>query len=715
MSRYPWRNTSEDIAAEANSQWETPAGAQEKADAAEQAAKDYSDGNLNAHIGTGGAAHAVVVAGGAAGFMTGADKTKLDGVAPGANNYIHPATHPPSIIAQDSGNRFVTDAEKADWNNKATGSLATPSTDGMMAAADKGKLDGVQTGAEANQNAFTGVNNVLATNKTDTLQITGGTGISVTTNPANKQVTVTATGTATPGAHASSHITGGTDVIPNAVTNGNSGLMSGADAQFVRIEGETKAGAQNKADASLVAANEYTDVQVGDLSVLQTTTKENLVAALNEVFTHVDDGKNLIETAVIVKGGTVAGTSPHSFEELADGIETIETSTAINGQIQQTVTYAGNLVAGDPIYTKTQFGSDVTITYPPSSASVRSATWSPNDTYLAVSMAFSPYFSLYKRSGSVFTKLSDPASMPGSSSIGNAWSPDGTYLAVVLASSPYFIVYKRDGDTLTKLPDAAVLPTSNTRSVAWSPDGSYLALGHTDSPYISIYKRSGDVFTKLSNPSVLPTGLAASLNFDPSGVHLVVGHSTTPFITIYKRSGDTFTKLSNPSVLPTGLVNASDFSSSGDLLSCAYQTAPYLNVYKVTGDTFEKIPDFSDLPTSGANGVGFMPGTDLMSVGTTNSPYLLTYQRIGDTFKKVNPLSSNPPVRVYCVEYSRNATFLAVGLETGSSSGMLLYSVSMAAYKSSNNIADLANADAAGYALSSGTTGEKKDAIIIWR
>ena len=32
-----------------------------------------------------------------------------------------------------------------------------------------------------------------------------------------------------PTAHASTHITGGTDVIPNAVANGNAGLMSGAD------------------------------------------------------------------------------------------------------------------------------------------------------------------------------------------------------------------------------------------------------------------------------------------------------------------------------------------------------------------------------------------------------------------------------------------------------------------------------------------------------
>lgn len=43
-----------------------------------------TDAAPSSHIGTGGAAHANVVAGGAAGFMTGADKTKLDGVAAGA-------------------------------------------------------------------------------------------------------------------------------------------------------------------------------------------------------------------------------------------------------------------------------------------------------------------------------------------------------------------------------------------------------------------------------------------------------------------------------------------------------------------------------------------------------------------------------------------------------------------------------------------------------
>ena len=54
----------------------------------------------------------------AAGSMSATDKTKLDGVAEGANAYTHPVTHPASVIEQDENNRLVTDAEKAAWTAK---------------------------------------------------------------------------------------------------------------------------------------------------------------------------------------------------------------------------------------------------------------------------------------------------------------------------------------------------------------------------------------------------------------------------------------------------------------------------------------------------------------------------------------------------------------------------------------------------------------------
>lgn len=70
---------------------------------------------------TGGATPAISIAaatGLVAGTMSATDKAKLDGVASGATAYSHPANHLPSIITQDASNRFVTDAEKATWNAK---------------------------------------------------------------------------------------------------------------------------------------------------------------------------------------------------------------------------------------------------------------------------------------------------------------------------------------------------------------------------------------------------------------------------------------------------------------------------------------------------------------------------------------------------------------------------------------------------------------------
>ena len=52
---------------------------------------------------------------------TTAEKTKLAGIQENANNYTHPATHPATMITEDTTHRFATDTEKASWNSKAPG------------------------------------------------------------------------------------------------------------------------------------------------------------------------------------------------------------------------------------------------------------------------------------------------------------------------------------------------------------------------------------------------------------------------------------------------------------------------------------------------------------------------------------------------------------------------------------------------------------------
>ena len=76
-----------------------------------------TDATPSSHIASVGSSHGIATTT-VNGFMAAADKLKLDGVANGATNYTHPATHPASMIIQDATSRFVTDADKAAWNAK---------------------------------------------------------------------------------------------------------------------------------------------------------------------------------------------------------------------------------------------------------------------------------------------------------------------------------------------------------------------------------------------------------------------------------------------------------------------------------------------------------------------------------------------------------------------------------------------------------------------
>ncbi len=79
-----------------------------------------TDAAPSSHVGAGGTAHANATSS-VDGFMSAADKGKLDGVQAGANNYTHPSTHPASIIVQDANNRFMTDAERSKLSGIAAG------------------------------------------------------------------------------------------------------------------------------------------------------------------------------------------------------------------------------------------------------------------------------------------------------------------------------------------------------------------------------------------------------------------------------------------------------------------------------------------------------------------------------------------------------------------------------------------------------------------
>ena len=90
------------------------------------------------------------------GLMSKEDKSKLDSIEKSANNYVHPKSHPATMITQDQAHKFATaeQLKKVDAipeNPKYTDTtygLADSVNDGLMAAADKVKLNSIEEGAK---------------------------------------------------------------------------------------------------------------------------------------------------------------------------------------------------------------------------------------------------------------------------------------------------------------------------------------------------------------------------------------------------------------------------------------------------------------------------------------------------------------------------------------------------------------------------------------
>lgn len=85
---------------------------------------------------------AAVATQGVSGLMSASDKKKLDGIATGANKITVDTT-----LSSTSTNPVQNKVINSALSGKASTSVATTNTNGLMSAADKTKLDGIATGA----------------------------------------------------------------------------------------------------------------------------------------------------------------------------------------------------------------------------------------------------------------------------------------------------------------------------------------------------------------------------------------------------------------------------------------------------------------------------------------------------------------------------------------------------------------------------------------
>jgi hypothetical protein len=199
-----------------------------------------------------------------AGLMTCTDKTKLDGIAAGAQ--VNVATNLTYSTAATTG------TVNSSTGDNATIPAATTTLAGLMTCTDKTKLDGIATGATACTGTVTSV------------AATAGTGISVTGSPITGAGTLTITNTS-PNATHTGDVTGSAalTIANNCVSNAKL-----ADMPVNTIKGRIAAGTGDPQDLS--AAQVRTILSVAPISAVDlqavtttgnTTTNSLSVAALS--------------------------------------------------------------------------------------------------------------------------------------------------------------------------------------------------------------------------------------------------------------------------------------------------------------------------------------------------------------------------------------------------------------------------------------------------
>ena len=113
------------------------------------------------------------------------------------STYVKSVTYSGHTVTVTKGNGTTSTFNTADTNT--TYPVATTTANGLMSSTDKTKLNGIATGAEVNQNAFSnvtvGTTTIAADAKTDTLTLVAGTNITLTPDATNDKITIASTAT----------------------------------------------------------------------------------------------------------------------------------------------------------------------------------------------------------------------------------------------------------------------------------------------------------------------------------------------------------------------------------------------------------------------------------------------------------------------------------------------------------------------------------------
>ena len=291
--------------------------------------------------------------------FTDADHTKLDGIETGAD--VTDTTNVVAALTAGTNVTIAADGTISSTDTDTTYSNATTSAAGLMSATDKTKLDGVETGATADQtaseikSAYESNTDTNAFTDADHTKLDGIEANADVTDTTNVVAALTAGTNVTIGADGTISSTDTDTTYSNATTSA-SGLMSASDK--TKIDGiesgatadqtaseiltavKTVDGAASGLDADLLDGQHgsyytgYTDTAVANLVDSAPTTLDTLnelAAALGDDANFSTTVTNSIATKLPLAGGTMTGNIVMSGAQTVDGRDLSVDGTKLDG------------------------------------------------------------------------------------------------------------------------------------------------------------------------------------------------------------------------------------------------------------------------------------------------------------------------------------------------------------------------------------------------
>lgn len=267
-----------------------------------------------------------------AGTLAGLSAGNASGNIPKSNGIVNTNLNADLLDGQEAS-AFATASH--------THSAATTSTAGFMSATDKTKMDGIATGAQVNQNAFgnvlVGGTTIQADSMTDTLTLTAGTNISLTPDATNDAVTIAVSGTV-PSATTATTCSGNAATATKWAT-ARSLSFTGDATGSMSVDGSAAANAELTLMPTGVTAGNYRSVTVdakGRVTAGANPTSEainitgNAASASAVAWTNVT-GKPSSYTPTVATASTIGGVKGGSNVSIAsDGTLSVATPASFS-------------------------------------------------------------------------------------------------------------------------------------------------------------------------------------------------------------------------------------------------------------------------------------------------------------------------------------------------------------------------------------------------